>query len=60
MENAARTPHPELLRAADVISKGIPAAKKTIIAGAAHFPNMEKPAEFNRAVLDFLNGIKRA
>jgi pimeloyl-ACP methyl ester carboxylesterase len=43
--------HSELLRAADVMERGIPGAKKVIIAGAAHLPNMEKPAEFNREVL---------
>ncbi len=46
--------HPELLRAADVMEKGIPGARKVVIAGAAHVPNMEKPAEFNREVLSFL------
>jgi pimeloyl-ACP methyl ester carboxylesterase len=46
--------HPELLRAADVMEKGIPGARKVIIAGAAHVPNMERPAEFNREVLSFL------
>jgi pimeloyl-ACP methyl ester carboxylesterase len=46
--------HPELLRAADVMAQGIPGAKKVIIGGAAHVPNMEKPAEFNREVLGFL------
>ncbi len=46
--------HPELLRAADVMEKGIQGARKVIIAGAAHVPNMEKPAEFNREVLSFL------
>jgi pimeloyl-ACP methyl ester carboxylesterase len=45
---------PELLRAAGVMAQGIPAAKKVIIAGAAHVPNMEKPAEFNRELLGFL------
>ncbi len=45
---------PELLRAAEVMEQGIPEAKKVIIAGAAHVPNMEKPAEFNREVLGFL------
>jgi pimeloyl-ACP methyl ester carboxylesterase len=45
---------PELLRAAGVMEKGIPAAKKVIIPGAAHVPNMERPAEFNREVLSFL------
>lgn len=46
--------HPELLRAADVMGKGIPGARKVIIASAAHVPNMERPAEFNREVLSFL------
>jgi 2-hydroxy-6-oxonona-2,4-dienedioate hydrolase len=46
--------HPELLRAADMMEKGIPGTKKVIISGAAHVPNMEKPAEFNREVLSFL------
>jgi pimeloyl-ACP methyl ester carboxylesterase len=44
----------ELLRAAEVMEQGIPQAKKVIIAGAAHVPNMEKAAEFNREVLGFL------
>jgi pimeloyl-ACP methyl ester carboxylesterase len=47
--------HPEILRAADVMAGEIPAARKAIIAEAAHVPSMEKPAEFNRLVLDFLN-----
>lgn len=36
------------------LEKGIPGAKKAIIAGAGHVVNMEKPEEFNKAVLDFL------
>ncbi len=44
----------EIVRAADVMQKAIPHAKKLIIKEAAHVPNMEKPAEFNKAVLDFL------
>ncbi len=46
--------HPELLRAADLMEQGIPGARKVIIGGAGHVPNMEKPAEFNREVLGFL------
>jgi pimeloyl-ACP methyl ester carboxylesterase len=46
--------HPELLRAADMMEEGIQEARKVVIAGAAHVPNMEKPAEFNREVLSFL------
>ncbi len=50
--------HPEILRAADVMVAGIPGARKVIIPGAAHLPNMEQPDLFNRAVLDFLRGIQ--
>jgi len=35
----------------------IAGAKKVVLAGTAHHPNMEKPEEFNRVVLDFLNGL---
>jgi pimeloyl-ACP methyl ester carboxylesterase len=50
--------HPEVVRAADVMAAEIKGAKKLIIQDAAHVPSMEKPAEFNRAVLDFLRGVK--
>src|SRR5262249_18694233 len=50
--------HPELLRAADMMQEAIPGAQKVIIPDAAHVPNMEKPAEFNQAVLDFLKSLK--
>ncbi|HEY7418940.1 MAG TPA: alpha/beta hydrolase, partial [Ktedonobacteraceae bacterium] len=36
----------------------IPGAKKVIMAGTAHHPFMEKPAEFNQIVLDFLGSLK--
>jgi len=44
----------EIVRAADVMQAAIPQAKKLIISETAHVPNMEKPAEFNKVVLDFL------
>lgn len=39
---------------ADILSKGIKGARKVAITDTTHHPNMEKPAEFNRVVLDFL------
>lgn len=48
---------PRILDMADKLERGIAHAKKVVIAGAAHHPNMEKPEEFNRIVLDFLNGL---
>lgn len=50
--------HPEILRAADVMTDEIKDAQKVIIQDAAHVPNMEKPTEFNKAVLGFLGGVK--
>lgn len=35
----------------------IPGAKKVVMAETAHHPFMEKPAEFNRIVLDFLESL---
>ncbi len=50
--------NPELVRAAEVMAAGIPGAKKLILPGCAHLPNMERPEDFNRAVLEFLAEIK--
>lgn len=36
----------------------IPGAKKVVMAGTAHHPFMEKPAEFNKIVLDFLGSLQ--
>src|SRR5207245_6622277 len=36
----------------------IPGAKKVVMAETAHHPFMEKPAEFNQIVLDFLGSLK--
>jgi pimeloyl-ACP methyl ester carboxylesterase len=32
----------------------VPGARKAVIRNAAHVPNMERPEEFNRLVLEFL------
>ncbi len=49
---------PEILEIADTLEQGIAKATKVVIPGTAHHPNMEKPEEFNRVVLDFLNGLR--
>jgi 2-hydroxy-6-oxonona-2,4-dienedioate hydrolase len=49
--------NPEILRAADLLADEINGAKKVIISDSAHVPNMEKPEEFNKIVLDFLNQV---
>ena len=42
---------------AEVLTTRIKGAMEVIIKEGAHLPNMEKPEEFNRVVLDFLNEI---
>jgi pimeloyl-ACP methyl ester carboxylesterase len=39
---------------AELLASRIPGAGHAVISDAAHVPNMERPAEFNRLVLDFL------
>jgi len=46
--------HPEVRRAAQEMAEAIPNARRVTIEGAAHVPNFEQPAAFNRALLDFL------
>jgi 3-oxoadipate enol-lactonase len=41
----------------DRIMRNVPGAEEVVIPGTAHMLNMEKPEEFNRAVLDFLSRI---
>ncbi len=42
----------------DQLAAEIPGAKKVIMAETAHHPFMEKPEEFNKAVLNFLDNLK--
>jgi pimeloyl-ACP methyl ester carboxylesterase len=50
---------PEVREAVGIMEQGIAGAQKVVIAGTARHPQMEKPEEFNRVVLDFLNGLPR-
>jgi pimeloyl-ACP methyl ester carboxylesterase len=43
-----------ILLAAELLSTKMPHARKEIIQGAAHLPNLEEPEQFNRLVLEFL------
>jgi 3-oxoadipate enol-lactonase len=43
--------------AADHLAKNIPNAKKVMMKDVAHLPNMEKPGEFNKHLLEFLNNM---
>jgi 3-oxoadipate enol-lactonase len=42
---------------ADTVRDGVPEARKVVIRGAAHLANMEKPQEFNAAILEFLSTV---
>jgi pimeloyl-ACP methyl ester carboxylesterase len=48
---------PEIVAKAELLERSIPGARRVVMPGTAHVPNMEKPAEFNRIVLEFLDGI---
>jgi pimeloyl-ACP methyl ester carboxylesterase len=45
---------PFVLKGNNRLATELPDAKQVVIAGTAHFPNMERPDEFNHLVLDFL------
>ena len=47
---------PVIRRIVDTLASSIPGAALVVIRGAGHMANMERPAEFNRAVLTFLSG----
>lgn len=49
---------PVIMNIVDEIELKVPNVTKAVIEGAAHQVNMEKPAEFSRAVLDFLKKIE--
>lgn len=46
----------EKLALVDRLEREMPDCRKVVIPGAAHMLNMESPAAFNRAVLEFLSG----
>lgn len=46
--------HFQLHKSADKLEQDIPGARRVMISETHHMPNMEKPDEFNRIVLDFL------
>ncbi len=46
------------LNAADYMAKKIPGAEKVIIPDAGHAVNLDQPAAFNAAVLEFLDRLR--
>ena len=49
---------PEILARADILEQYIPDSHKVVMPRTAHLPNMESPDEFNRIVLEFLDGLR--
>src|SRR5262249_31984253 len=45
---------PDIQRVVQRIAREVPGAKKVVIEGAGHIVNMEKPEEFDRALLEWL------
>ncbi len=45
---------PDILDIADIVTSKVPNANKAVITNTAHHLNLERPAEFNHIVLDFL------
>jgi 3-oxoadipate enol-lactonase len=51
---------PDIQAMADALAAGIPGAERVVLDGTAHLPSMERPGEFNRAVLGFLAKLDRS
>jgi 2-hydroxy-6-oxonona-2,4-dienedioate hydrolase len=49
---------PSVFAAADLLQRELPNVRRVVMHGAAHLPNMERPEEFNRIVLDFLKDYR--
>ena len=51
--------HDEFIRPehAAYLARTIPGATLTILPGVSHFAPLQRPARFNAAMLDFLNGL---
>jgi 3-oxoadipate enol-lactonase len=47
---------PDIHKTAGLLTSRINGARMVILPDAAHLPNLEHPEEFNRLLLDFLNG----
>jgi 3-oxoadipate enol-lactonase len=48
----------EIVARAEILERSIPDARKVMLPGTAHLPNMESPDEFNWIVLEFLDGLR--
>jgi pimeloyl-ACP methyl ester carboxylesterase len=51
---------PDFQAIATILEQTIPNVRKVVIPDVGHMSNMEDPAEFNRVVEDFLDGVKKS
>jgi 3-oxoadipate enol-lactonase len=49
---------PQMKATIETLEKGIKGSRKIVVKGAGHMVNMERPEEFNAAVLGFLGKMK--
>lgn len=45
------------IASSNYLAANIPNARKVVLYGLTHVPNLERPQEYNRLVLDFLDGV---
>jgi pimeloyl-ACP methyl ester carboxylesterase len=50
---------PDIIAVARLLEAGVAGAKKVVMPGTAHLPNMEQPVAFNRIVGEFLAGLPK-
>ena len=48
---------PEMVAASELLAAEIPGARRHVMTGCAHLPSMERPAEFNDVILQFLDEV---
>ena len=48
-----------MVEIAEMLARGIAGAEKAVIPGAAHMLNLERPADFDRHALAFLDRVWR-
>lgn len=46
---------PDIIASSRLLAEGIRGGRLEVVSGVAHVPNMERPEEFNRLVLEFLD-----
>jgi pimeloyl-ACP methyl ester carboxylesterase len=48
---------PDILERAELLARRVPGARKVVLPGVAHMVNLERPEEFLRLLVEFLDGV---